>query len=103
MEQEGNEAMTMSPMYRAKRTRWSEQIAQQIARDCLHWTENGSFLDIQRAAAIVRAGQALKPKDPDVIDVVGRLRAWIRDYGDEKQPAFVADLKTVLDAISTAV
>lgn len=102
MAQEGNEAMMMSPMDRAKRNRWSEQIAQQIARDCLRWSENGSFLDIQRAAAIVRAGQALKPKDPDVLDVVGRLRAWIRDFGDEKQPVFIADLKTVLNVISTA-
>jgi hypothetical protein len=94
--------MTMSPMNRAKRNRWSEQIAQQIARDCLQWTENGSFLDIQRAAAIVRAGQALKPKDEEITDVVGRLRAWIRDYGHEKQPVFIADLTTVLNVISTA-
>jgi hypothetical protein len=93
--------MTVSPMDRAKRNRWSEQIAQQIARDCLRWAENGAFLDIQRAAAIVRAGQALKPKDPEVLDVVGRLRAWIRDYGHEKQPVFIADLKMVLDVIST--
>jgi hypothetical protein len=53
----------MSPMDRAKRNRWSEQIAQQIARDCLQWSENGSFLDIQRAAAIIRAGQAMAPKE----------------------------------------
>ena len=37
-----------------------------------------------------------------VYDVVGRLRAWIRDFGDEKQPVFIADLKTVLGLISTA-
>jgi predicted TIM-barrel fold metal-dependent hydrolase len=49
-------------MDRAKRNRWSEQIAQQIARDCLQWTENGAFLDIQRTAAIVRAGQAMRPQ-----------------------------------------
>lgn len=29
-----------------------------------------------------------------------RLRAWLRDYGHEKQPAFVGDLKTVLDAVA---
>lgn len=102
MAQEGNEAMTMSPMDRAKRNRWSEQIAQQIARDCLRWSENGSFLDIQRAAAIVRAGQAMKPKEPETLDAAGRLLAWIRNYGDEKQPVFIADLKTVLNTISTA-
>jgi len=37
-----------------------------------------------------------------VYDVVSRLRSWIRDYGHEKQPVFIADLKTVLDVISTA-
>jgi hypothetical protein len=37
-----------------------------------------------------------------VYDVVSRLRSWIRDYGDQKQPYFIADLKTVLDAISAA-
>ena len=37
-----------------------------------------------------------------VYDVVSRLRSWIRDYGDQKQPYFIADLKTVLDAISKA-
>ena len=93
--------MNVSPMDRAKRNRWSEQIAQQIARDCLRWTENGAFLDIQRAAAIVRAGQAIKPIGDEIDDVVIRLRAWIRDYGHEKQPVFIADLKTVLDVIST--
>ena len=95
--------MTMSPMDRAKRNRWSEQIAQQIARDCMRWTPNGSFLDIQRTAAIIRAGQALKPKDPEKLEAAGRLLAWIRDYGDQKQPEFIADLQTVLGLISAAV
>jgi hypothetical protein len=36
-----------------------------------------------------------------VCDVISRLRSWIRDYGDQKQPVFIADLKTVLDVIST--
>jgi hypothetical protein len=67
--------MTMSPMDRAKRNRWSEQIAQQIARDCLRWTENGAFLDIQRTAAIVRAGQALRPQF-GAADV-RRLQDWL--------------------------
>ena len=26
----------------------------------------------------------------------GRLMAWIRNYGDQKQPEFIADLKAVL-------
>ena len=28
-----------------------------------------------------------------------RLRAWLRDYGDQKQPSFVADLTAVLDEL----
>lgn len=40
----------------------------------------------------------------DPVDVVARLTAWIRDYGDQKQPAFVNDLSIVLaiarDALS---
>jgi hypothetical protein len=34
---------------------------------------------------------------PNVAEAVGRLHAWIRDYGDQKQPEFIADLKTVLE------
>ena len=29
-------------------------------------------------------------------EAAGRLQAWICDYGDQKQPEFIADLKTVL-------
>ena len=36
-----------------------------------------------------------------VYEAVSRLRSWIRDYGDQKQPYFIADLKTVLNTIST--
>lgn len=28
-----------------------------------------------------------------------RLRNWIRDFGHEKQPAFIADLTAVLDEL----
>jgi hypothetical protein len=62
-------------MDRAKRNRWSEQIAQKIANDCLRWTKNGAFLDIQRTAAIVRAGQALQP--PFGAVDVRRLQDWL--------------------------
>jgi len=36
-----------------------------------------------------------------VDDAVSRLRAWIKDYGYQRQPEFIADLKTVLNLIST--
>lgn len=31
------------------------------------------------------------------IEAADRLRVWIRDYGHEKQPAFIEDLTAVLD------
>ncbi len=34
-----------------------------------------------------------------VLDASSRLRAWIRDFGAEKQPDFIKDLTTVLDEI----
>jgi hypothetical protein len=37
-----------------------------------------------------------------VYDAVSRLRSWIRDYGDKKEPYFITDLKTVLDSIVAA-
>jgi hypothetical protein len=35
----------------------------------------------------------------DVTESAQQLACWIRDYRNEKQPAFIADLQTVLDAI----
>jgi len=29
-------------------------------------------------------------------DAIARLTAWIRDYGDQKEPVFIEDLKAVL-------
>jgi len=37
-----------------------------------------------------------------LLDAVGRLRAWITEFGDQKQPEFITDLKTVLDFVSTS-
>ena len=34
----------------------------------------------------------------DLVDEINRLEAWVRNYGHEKQPAFIADLKTLIDA-----
>tara|TARA_R110000868_G_scaffold345046_2_gene606145 strand:- start:1199 stop:1516 length:318 start_codon:yes stop_codon:yes gene_type:complete len=38
----------------------------------------------------------------DVYGAVGRLRAWIKDFGDQKQPEFVSDLQIVLRLIVNA-
>jgi len=35
----------------------------------------------------------------DVTESAQRLVCWIRDYGHEKQPAFIADIEAVLDAL----
>ena len=32
----------------------------------------------------------------DIVDTINRLEAWVRNYGHEKQPAFIADLKTLI-------
>ena len=34
----------------------------------------------------------------DIVDTINRLEAWVRNYGHEKQPAFIADLKTLISA-----
>lgn len=34
----------------------------------------------------------------DLVDEINRLEAWVRNYGHEKQPEFIADLKAVIDA-----
>ena len=42
----------------------------------------------------------------DIVDTVNRLEAWVRNYGHEKQPAFIADLQAIIrtaKAVSQAV
>ena len=42
----------------------------------------------------------------DIVDTVNRLEAWVRNYGHEKQPAFIADLQAIIraaKAVSRAV
>ena len=34
----------------------------------------------------------------DIVDTINRLEAWVRNYGHEKQPAFIADLKVLIGA-----
>ena len=34
----------------------------------------------------------------DVVDTINRLEAWLRNYGHEKQPAFIADLRVLIGA-----
>ena len=37
----------------------------------------------------------------DIVDTINRLEAWVRNYGHEKQPAFIADLKTLIRSAKT--
>ena len=42
----------------------------------------------------------------DSVDEINRLEAWVRNYGHQRQPEFIADLKTVIGtakAVSRAV
>ena len=34
----------------------------------------------------------------DIVDTINRMEAWVRNYGHEKQPAFIADLKVLIGA-----
>jgi hypothetical protein len=37
----------------------------------------------------------------DIVDTINRLEAWVRNYGHEKQPAFIADLRVLIGAAKT--
>jgi len=37
------------------------------------------------------------PCDDQFLEAIGRLRAWVRDFGSEKDPTFIADLSRVLE------
>ena len=37
----------------------------------------------------------------DLVDEINRLEAWVRNYGHEKQPAFIADLRVLIGAAKT--
>lgn len=42
----------------------------------------------------------------DIVDTINRLEAWVRNYGHEKQPTFIADLRVLIGtakAVSRAV
>ena len=39
----------------------------------------------------------------DIVDTINRLEAWIRNYGHEKQPAFIADIKTLIGTAKAAL
>ena len=38
----------------------------------------------------------------DMVDVINRLEAWVRNYGHEKQPAFIADLRALIATAKAA-
>ena len=70
----------------------------------LSWDSTaGVFMGVWKRPVAKTVEQSQAAKLPEsVYDTVSRLRSWIRDYGDQKQPYFIADLKTVLNLISTA-
>jgi hypothetical protein len=35
-----------------------------------------------------------------IIERIARMRAWIRDFGSQKQPIFIEDLTAILDEIN---
>lgn len=37
----------------------------------------------------------------DLVDEINRLEAWVRNYGHQKQPEFIADLRTLINAAKT--
>ena len=37
----------------------------------------------------------------DLVDEINRLEAWVRNYGHQKQPEFIADLQTLINAAKT--
>ncbi len=38
----------------------------------------------------------------DIVDTINRLEAWVRNYGHQKQPAFIADLNTLIRTAKAA-
>lgn len=39
----------------------------------------------------------------DLVDTINRLEAWARNYGHEKQPAFIADLRVLIGTAKAAL
>lgn len=39
----------------------------------------------------------------DIVDTINRLEAWVRNYGHEKQPGFIADLRTLIGTAKAAL
>ena len=39
----------------------------------------------------------------DLYEAISRLKAWIRDYGHEKQPVFIHDLETLIAALEPQI
>ena len=37
----------------------------------------------------------------NIVDTINRLEAWVRNYGHEKQPAFIADLQAIIRSAKT--
>ena len=39
----------------------------------------------------------------ELYEAISRLKAWIRDYGHEKQPEFIRDLETVIGMFDSKI
>lgn len=69
----------------------------------LSWdSEGGCFMGCWKRPKTAITVNVLKPLPDDVYGAVGRLRAWIKEFGPHKQPEFISDLKTVLAVIVNA-
>lgn len=40
----------------------------------------------------------IEPIPEEIAEAISRLEAWIRDFGHLKEPVFITDLKTVIEA-----
>ena len=68
-------------------------------------SDTGVFMGVWKRPVVAENTGAKKLSavfPDDVYDAVGRLRAWIRDFGDQKRPEFISDLQTVLRLIVNA-
>jgi hypothetical protein len=62
---------------------------------CIPVPESYQWTAEECRAYVVKEWNARKTNDA-ICEATGRLQAWIRDFGDQKQPEFIADLETVL-------
>lgn len=54
--------------------------------------------DAQLIRDLIAEVERLRPTDRQ-LEAVGRLAAWVRDFGHAKEPAFIADVAMLIEAI----